>query len=159
GRCGKPPLFYAIETYHTRMLRWLLEIGLNYNERDDFNMTALMNAVEHNNLEAVNVLLEAGTDVNEEKVAGEGDTALREARTREIIVRLLEAGADPQHLTFEGRRALLGFERDPDENLLDSSADAFLAWYLPRFGSSNPEKITSPFWEAMIRAGINAYQA
>src|SRR5439155_18625462 len=28
-----------------------------------------------------------------------------------------------------------------------------------RFGAGNPEKMVEPFWEGMIRSGINAYRA
>jgi ankyrin repeat protein len=117
GRCGKPSLFYAIENHCTPMLRWLLEIGAGVEEMDDFGTTPLWDAVESGNLEAVNDLLKAGSDLNHEK---NGQTALSCAQTREIALRLLDAGADPQCLSFEGRRTLLALEPVPSSILFDA---------------------------------------
>ncbi|MBC7838349.1 MAG: ankyrin repeat domain-containing protein, partial [Nitrospiraceae bacterium] len=142
GRCGKPALFYAIETYHTPMLRWLLELGLSVEEQDDFGTTPLMEAVERSNLEAVDDLLKAGADVHAER---NEQTALSFVRTRAIALRLLAAGADPRHLPFEGRRALLGFAPDPDESLIDVTPAEFQEGRSRRFGISNPEKLKAPF--------------
>jgi ankyrin repeat protein len=69
GRCGKPPLFYAIEDGHVLMLRWLVEIG-DIEETDDFGETALRAAVESCNHEIVDILLAAGADVDRESKTG-----------------------------------------------------------------------------------------
>jgi ankyrin repeat protein len=156
GRCGKPSLFYAIENYHSPMLRWLLELGAPIEETNDFGATPLIIAAECGNAEGVDVLLNSGTDLNAEEDA---QTALAFVRTRESAIRLLEAGADPGQLPFEARRALLGLEPDADEDLLDVSPAGFRNGRSRRFGTQNPEEIFDPFWKGMIRAGINAYQA
>jgi ankyrin repeat protein len=156
GRCQKLPLFYAIETFHTSMLRWLLEIGMPVEDRDQFGGTPLTEAVEHSNLDAVNDLLDAGADVNAEYG---GQVALSFVRTREIAERLLGVGANPHHLPNKGRRALLGFAPDPDEDILDISPSDFRAGRVRRFGIANPEKFDSPYCEGMIRAGLSASQA
>lgn len=156
GRCQKPPLFYAIETFHTAMLRWLIEIGIPVEDRDQFGRTPLTEAVEHSNLDAVNDLLDAGADVNTEH---KGQAALSFVRTRDIAERLLGAGANPLHLPYEGRRALLGFAPDPDEDLLDILPSEFRAGRVRHFGIANPEKLDSPYCEGMIRAGLTASQA
>jgi ankyrin repeat protein len=157
GRCGKPPLFYAIENYHTPMLRWLLEIGIPIEQTDEFGMTSLIDAAECSNSQAVDELLKAGADVNSQ--INYEQTALAFTRIREIAMRLLDAGADPSHLDFKGRRALLGFDPEPDEDLLDVSLSEYRNGRRRRFGSRNPEEMSDPFCESMIRAGINAYQA
>ncbi len=118
-----------------------------------------MCAVEHDNIKAVDALLEAGVNVNEGKKGESRETALSEVRSRAIALRLLAAGADPCHLSFEGKRALLSFEPEPDENLMTASADDFRKWRLPRFGMANPECIHSEFWNAMIRSGITGFRA
>ncbi len=156
GRCGKPPLFYAIENGHPLMLRWLLENGADVRATDDFGSTALAAAAEEGDADAVDVLLRAGADANQTFASG---SALGSARTREAALRLLEAGADPQELSFGGRRAILGYAPDPDEELLRVSAEEFRAFRSRRFGRRNPEAMNNPFWEGMIRAGVNAYRA
>ena len=156
GRCGKPPLFYAIENNHPAMLKWLLATGIDVNQTDEFGDTALITAAEYDNAEAVDVLLKAGADVNQKKRLS---TALSDAKSREIALRLLEAGADPQELTSEGRRAILGYPPEPDANLLAVSAEEFQEFRSRRFGKENPEQMNNPFWEGMIRSGLNAYRA
>ncbi len=156
GRCGKPPLFYAIENNHPAMLQWLLELGIDANQRDDFGDTALMTAAEYDNKEAVDLLLPAGANVNQRK---RGYGALSEANTRDIALRLLEAGADPQELSSEGRRAILGYPPEPDTELLAVSLEDFQQFRSRRFGTKNPELMNNPFWEGMIHSGLNAYRA
>src|SRR5262249_15730378 len=141
GRCGKPPLFYAIESRNTAMLEWLLEMGASTEQADDFGTTALMTAVEHSNAEAVDLLLRAGANVN---AGRHRDTAIRLVGDRTIALRLLEAGSDPGELAFEGRRALLGLEPDPDEALLEVSESDFHKAASRRFGTRNPEMVNEP---------------
>jgi ankyrin repeat protein len=155
GHCGKPSLFYAIENHHGPMLNWLLEIGTPVEQIDDFETTALMAAVQCGNAKALDALLKAGADIDVER---NGQTALAFVEGRELALRLLNAGADPQQLPFEGRRALLGLDPEPDEALLNVSPSEFLKGRSRRFGAGNPEKMFEPFWEGMIRAGIDAYR-
>ncbi len=160
GRCGKPPLFYAIEDGHTPMLKWLLEIGLDVSQTDEFGGTALWAATEEDDAEAVEVLLRAGADVNQRaSQRSSRRRALSSARSRDIAIRLLEAGADPQGLPTRARRAILGFSSETDEELLHISVDEFQRYCSPRFGARNPEVMNNPFWEGMIRSGLNASQA
>ena len=156
GRCGKPSLFYAIENGQLPMLRWLLEIGTDIGERDEFGETALRTAVECCNDESVDILLGAGANVNQESKTG---TALSYASTRSIAMKLMEAGADPQHLSGGGRRAILGYPPEPDQDLLETSASGFHQNRSRKFGTQNPEIMNNSFWEGMIRSGISAYEA
>ena len=89
-----------------------------------------MAAVECGNAQGVDALLKAGADINVER---NGQTALEFVRTRELAIRFLEAGADPAYLPFEGRRALLGLDPDPDEELLNVSPSEFLTGRSRRF--------------------------
>jgi len=156
GRCGKPPLFYAIENGHVPMLKWLLEIGVNVEQTDDFGETALRTAVECCDDESVDILLAAGASVNQESKNG---TALGYAGTRSIAMKLMDAGADPQHLTAGGRRAILGYPSEADQDLLEASPSEFQQNRSRHFGKQNPEIVNNSFWEGMIRSGISAYEA
>ncbi len=157
GRCGKPPLFYAIEAHDFSMLRWLLGNGAAIEDTDEFGTTLLMEAAGIGDPGILAELLQAGARVDTAKEYDQ--TALSFAQTADVIHLLLNAGANPKHLPFEGRRALLGLAPEPDEDLLDVSRAEFLAGKSRRFGTANPEKITVLFWEAMIRAGITGFQA
>jgi ankyrin repeat protein len=156
GHCGRSSLFYAIENHHAPMLRWLLELGNPVDQTNEFGETPLMAAVGAGNAEAIDILLVAGADVD---AKDNEQTALSLAETREIALRLLDAGADTSRLSFECRRALLGLDPEADESLLDVSPDDYRKGRARRFGARNPEKMVEPFWEGMIRAGISAYAA
>jgi ankyrin repeat protein len=46
GRCGQPPLAYALEADRADMLAWLLDLGLDSAEANDFGVTPLRAAAE-----------------------------------------------------------------------------------------------------------------
>jgi ankyrin repeat protein len=154
GRCGQPPLSYAAHG-RPHVVKWLIEHGQSVDQTDEFGGTPLMKAVEWSDLPCVDLLIQSGADVNRDL----NGSVLGRARSRDIACRLLDAGADPAGMTNEARRALLGFAVDPDECLLVASTDEFRRACSPRFGTSNPERIQEPFWESMIRSGVNAYAA
>jgi len=156
GRCGEPSLLYAIENGHIPMVGWLIEIGVDVEQTDDFGTTALRTAVEYGNEKIVDMLLNAGAEVDRQSKTG---TALQYANTRNIALKLMEAGADPQHLSHQGRRAILGFDPEPDKELLKAAWIEFELHRSRCFGTRNPERMNNPFWEGMIRSGIDAHQA
>lgn len=156
GRCGKPPLFYAIESDHIPMLEWLIEIGIDIEQTDQFGHTALRTALEYCSDRSVDVLLRFGANTNHESDTG---PALAYASSRVTALKLLDVGADPQYLTSGGIRAILGFPAEPDLDLLDISLDDFQLHRSRLFGKHNPEAMNNSFWQGMIRSGVGAYQA
>jgi ankyrin repeat protein len=150
GRCGRPPLFYAIQGHHPDMLRWLLQGGADVHQTDEFGTTALIEAVLYDDLECVEILLDAGADVE----ANPYGTALRRARSREIIMRLLDAGADPADAD---QRVILGLPDVGDDALTAVSPEGFRRTFTRSFGEGNPTRMRVPFWEAMIHSGVSAY--
>jgi ankyrin repeat protein len=178
GRCGQIPMAYAIHGCHLRMLRWLIGIGQSVEDTDDFGKTPLMTAVEQENADALAALIAAGADPNRragwrepssEVVAAIGESAvrhdfrtgpaIRDARNAAIASLLLDAGADPADLPYEGRRAIVGLDPEPDPSLFDATPEDYRSAFSPAVGEANPELVREQFWEAMIRSGINAYQA
>ena len=155
GRCGTPPLHYGVAGHHPEIVRWLLGIGQDVEQTDDFGATPLMCAVEQGDLDCIELLLGAGADVDREAKAG---SVLGRAGTREITKRLLDAGADPRRLSHEGRRALCGLP-EPSAALLGVSEEEFRRAHSRVFGATNPERMQEPFWEGMIRAGICGFEA
>jgi len=157
ARCGKPPLFHAIESHRAPMLRWLLESGHDPELTDGFGCTCLVTAAECDEPECLSILLEAGVEVDR---LHNGSTALGVAVSRGAALALLEAGADPAGLSNEGRRVLAGLPAEADEGFLRSlPKNQFTRARTRRFGRSNPEEMREPFWEAMVRAGVSAYAA
>jgi ankyrin repeat protein len=158
GHWERPLVFDAIEGQHAPMLRWLLDQGAPAGDMDQFGNTALHVAAENDNLEAIGILSEAGLDPTAAPDPFK-ETPLRVSATARVARRLLEAGADPAGLDHETRRMLAGLEREPNLSLFDATQDEFDRWRTRRFGTRNPEPMDNPFWLAMIRSGINAYQA
>jgi hypothetical protein len=151
-----PALFYAIDGHHPHVVQWLVDVGADVD--DGFKsggVTALMHAAEEDDAACVDVLIAAGADVDRYSFG----TALNRARSRAVVERLLAAGANPAELSNEGRRAVLGLPPDPDERLLDASAEDFRRAPTRRFGATNPEAMAEPFWIAMIRSGVAAHAA
>ncbi len=158
GRCGAPPLFYAIQGLHPNMLRWLLSTaGADYRHADHSGRTALAEAAACGELECVELVLAAGAD----PLQPEDSPPLRSAATREIALRLLSAGANPAHAD---QRLILGLadaESSEGEAMqaLDEVSGADFAHGEARiFGERNPDRMNFPYWIAMIRAGVSAYQ-
>lgn len=155
GRCGNPPLFYPIQGRHPPMLRWLLDQGADIHQSDDFGSSALIEAVDNDDLECIDILIEAGADL-EVKPYG---TALANARSRKAIMRLLDAGANPTELRYEGQRLILRLPPIDSNPLKTLLPDDFHRDFARRFGEVNPQQMNIPFWEAMICSGVSAYQA
>jgi ankyrin repeat protein len=155
GRCAQPALFYAVEGGSAAMVQWLMEIGADVDQMDQFGCTALMFAAEQDEIDSLDALIRAGADIDRD-VNG---TALNRATTARIARRLLDAGADPATLGFSGRRALLGLPPDESPELMTATPSEFRRAATRRFGASNPERMDEPFWTAMIRSGLTAYDA
>lgn len=157
GRCSHPPLFYAIQSRRLPMLAWLLSNGLDVEQADEFGTTPLMAAVEYCSLEGVDLLLAHGAKIDRQR--SHEQTALSDCTRADIAKRLISAGADPKELPFVCRRAILGLPAKPDADLLRVTADEFYCGQRRRFGAHNAEEIVEPFWQAMLRSGVDAYQA
>jgi ankyrin repeat protein len=155
GRCGQPPLFYAIRGRHSDVLRWLIREGADVNATDEFGTTALIEAVEQDDLECVEALLAAGADIG---VDANG-TALTRAQSRPVILRLLDAGADPAHLSSSAQRTVIGLTPAGEEPLAAVTLEEYRRTFARTFGTGNPQRMGVRFWEVMVRCGFSAYSA
>lgn len=155
GRCGQPPLFFAVESRRSEVVRYLLDLGADVESADEFGQTPLIHAVNCDAPEIVDVLLKAGADIN----ADCNGTPLERVQSRAVALRLLEAGADPGKLRHEGRRLILGWGEVRSEPLDDLPEAEFRRAPSHRFGRTNPEPMPYAFWKAMLASGVNAYEA
>jgi ankyrin repeat protein len=153
GHCDYPSLFYPIWGRHLDIVRWLLREGADVHLTDQFDTTALVEAVRVDDLACVDLLLEAGADVQ----ATPRNPIVEYAQSREMMQRLLEAGADLAQLGCAEQRVLLGLPRSWDCALAAVSADDYRQGATRVFGRTNPERMPFPYWQDMIRAGKSAY--
>jgi ankyrin repeat protein len=157
GRCDKPPLFYAINSRSTPMLRWLLELGLDIEQTDEFGTTPLIEAAEFDFLDGIDLLIAAGAQIDR---VHNGGTALKSATSRAAIARLLAAGSDPALLSNECQRIMLGLTAEADVSALDAvTPEQFLRSRSRSFGAHNAQLMNDAFWLGMIRSGASGYHA
>jgi ankyrin repeat protein len=155
GRCGASPMFFAVRGRHPEAIRWLIQHGHNIDQVDDVGETALVEAVQQDDLACVNILLDAGANIYHEANA----KAIDSANSREVIMRLLDAGANPANISHAGQRIILGLGQTDVELLGMASQDDFCRASTRSLGMTNPERMSFRFWEAMIRSGVSAYHA
>ncbi|HYE33263.1 MAG TPA: ankyrin repeat domain-containing protein [Methylomirabilota bacterium] len=97
---GEWPLQFAAEDNDVERLKWLLNNGAAV-DQNSTGATALHTAVQRDSREAVNLLLRAGANPNQEDV--DGQTPLFMAQSVETIKALLIAGADRKISDQAGR--------------------------------------------------------
>ena len=153
GRRGKTPLMYAVENHHIPMIRWLAEQGFDLDQVDQTQSTALMLAAEKGYTDCVKCLLDLGADLNLRDHIDH--KPVQKAANREIVQLFIEHGDDLNELDGEMRRELLGYHNDE----LEVDEPEYVAGKHRRNGNSNPECMNVPFWRAMVRAGVGAWQA
>ena len=108
-----PSFLWAYFNGHHEVCRWLLSNGGNVNHDGFSEMTLLMAATVHGDVEFVSFLIDAGADVNLPLPAG-GETALHKAAVRnqaESMKTLIVRGGDVNRRTkVGGKTAMDGFE-------------------------------------------------
>ena len=124
----------VIATSHglAQLLQELLDLGVNANHSVPGSSTALIHVTGKGYLDCVNVLLEAGANVNAESDSN-GMSALATAASMErpgCLQRLLEAGADVNKVTPKGETALmLAARRDRSFNPVRHLSDKLQRWF------------------------------
>lgn len=147
---------YAVESGNVALVRWLVERGCSIESTNYLDHTCLTLAAELGNREMVQTLLELGANPN---VEDSFSSPLRNAANREIVLLLIDHGADTGDLDDEGRRKLLGLGEDLRASLDSVTRAEYLAGKDPKEGRGNPEDMTDPYRLAMIRNGRWAYAA
>jgi ankyrin repeat protein len=150
---GETALMIAADSGNLDMMRWLIDHGANLEAMNGMDCTALMIAAGAGQLESVKVLLEAGADpirCNQFR-----NSAISMAANESVIRLLTDAGQDLADISTEMKRMLIGLQDNDSINVSDTE---YVSGKNRTFGWSNPEVMKIPFWQAMVRAGCNAYQ-
>lgn len=153
GRARKTALMVCAERGHEDMSRWLLTVGADLEAVDDSANTALMRASSAGKAACVRVLLDAGADPRRRNEHQEN--AMAEASSVEVVRLLEDAGEHLGDIRTGMKRVLTGLGDDA----LASDEASFLSGQRPRFGTRNPDVMNVPFWKAMVRAGVSAWEA
>jgi ankyrin repeat protein len=153
-RSGETPLMMAAQNGKSGILRWLVDQGADVEAVDDQGNTALIFAARSGETECVRLLLEAGAERIRRNSYGQ--TAKSLAANEPIIRLLTQAGEDLTDISADMKRTLLGLAATRS---IDASKAEFQVGRARRFGRANPEVMTVPFWDAMIHARVNAYEA
>lgn len=112
---GESALLAAASQGHPGMISRLLAAGADPNRTDGQQYTPLMHAATKGHLEAVNALIAAGSRVNYQTTSGcsaitlavlPNTEILDYERQTNIVKALLQAGADPEPKTSDGRHTL-----------------------------------------------------
>lgn len=107
--CGEWALKHAAEANDEKRIQWLLAHGAQV-DLTSTGEAALHTAVRHDSREAVEMLLSAGANPNQQDV--DGWTPLFSAQSREVILALRKVGADPK-ITDQAGGAPEGWLEDP----------------------------------------------
>ena len=154
GRCWKVPLAYATQKDDADMLVWLIEQGFDIEQRDEFQYTPLITASEAGAIKCVRALLEKGADLYAENHIP--DQAIGVASNIEVVMTLVEAGADLNDMDREARSEMLGYRYNEEP---DTSKEEYTKGHRRTFGRKNPERSVNPFWYAMVKCGGSGYHA
>ncbi|MGF1447289.1 MAG: ankyrin repeat domain-containing protein [Pikeienuella sp.] len=172
---GAPDIVIAEQWGQVEAVRWLLAGGRPVDAAGRYGGTALIAAAEHDHPAVVALLLEAGAALDAAQnisaflrdLEREGDdvldlgdapdhvqTAMAATSSLEVAMLLLNAGAPPEAFEPDLVRRIVGADRIPARPV---PPEAFDRARHPREGVANPEPVSEPFWEQMVRTGLSGY--
>ena len=93
-------LLEACRIGNEKAVQFQLDLGVDVNHTNKEGDTGLMISSENGHMHIIEILLVAGTNVDIQN--NNGTTALMEAKTKEVFLRLLEANADITIITYKG---------------------------------------------------------
>ena len=113
------PLIFSVYRGQYRITKELIEAGVDVNERDYKEYTALIYAVSERYLDIVELLISSGAHIN---IKVDGITALMHASDdgyQEIVELLIKSGADVNAKDNEGRTALMRASEDGYQEIVE----------------------------------------
>jgi ankyrin repeat protein len=154
GYYGKLPLMYALESGNLALLDELIATGVDVNATDQATETALMLAVDLDQVEAADVLLRAGAIASQSTKYNR--KAIQQARSVAMIERLLAEG---ELLADIDSAMLCRFTQVESPPVWTLDSQYYYADRYPRLGDRNPTVMASPFWREMVKFRSGAYAA
>lgn len=125
GRCEATCLMHSIRKNNYKMCKWLISKGVNVDDTDDFQTTALIEAAEFGASDCVKALLNAGASLHAETETQ--GCAIENASNIATVLVLKEAGADINRIGGDGYNLLLSATENADYDfvkaLLEIDAD------------------------------------
>ncbi len=149
-----PPLIWAVESGNIALVQRLLNAGCDVNAKDFVENSPIGLAAARGDRAMVQLFLDRGANPSK---GDSYDSYISNAKDRETILLMLEAGADETELDQSGRRTLAGLGPGDPYALRDLSRDEYFRARYDREGNANPEDMTEPYRLAMVRYGGNAY--
>ncbi len=147
-------LVCAVLARQSEAVTWLIEEGCDREVVGTGAMTPLLAAVSVGDPAFVRQLLDAGARADRRDAFG--NTPMSAVTKVKILHLLHAAGGDLNDSSDAMRQALFGL---PVEAPLEISRTAYLGGKERRFGTTNPEVMNNPFWQAMVRSRVAAYTA
>lgn len=123
------PLCQAIANAHLDVFELLLAAGADVNQVNEYGDTALMMAASYGNVSAVNRLMDLGVSVDSRE-SRVGRTALMNAVWEgrfEVVELLLQRGADPFVIDFDGKNLLTYAQISGEESVISRARDMGLS--------------------------------
>ncbi|MEJ1933357.1 ankyrin repeat domain-containing protein, partial [Nostoc sp. NIES-2111] len=156
GNAGQTALMYAMENNRLEVLKWLIEQGCDIEATDDYDNTVLVMAAARGATDCVRILLDGGADAS--RTYDDGSSVIHSANNLEIVNMLLALGEDLSDINDDMRRSLTGI-KNSSFSLSQISPEQYFVGKHRHFGTTNPELMNIPFWQAMIVEGCSAYTA
>lgn len=154
GRCGKTAILLAISRDDAVMLEWLISVGSDIEETDEYGGFPLAEAASEDAVDCVKILLAAGAVASRTNEYDRG--AIGSTSSPEIVELLVQAGEELSDVGSKMRSMLTGTEQC--EEIEVSLAD-YQAHRTRTFGNCNPQRMNNSFWEAMVCTRNSAYGA
>jgi ankyrin repeat protein len=154
GRCGRSAIHYAAEMNDLEMVDWLLQIRFSVDEVDEFDGTALRQAIRGGEEKTIHHLIACGASLG--KAPDRDSYPIYAAESVEVVELLLGYG---QQIDDANDRVYAKWLGVGCNEVPDASPTEYAAAKARRFGQHNAEETSLPFWLAMIRAGASAWCA
>ncbi len=100
SRCGASALHLAARYEHCHIIKWLVSLGIPIEIENEFHNTPLRDAVSYGKVDATRQLLEYGANCRASD--DNGYRVIHEARSREMLSLLIQAGAEVNDVSGGG---------------------------------------------------------
>ena len=151
------PLECAVQSRNPDVLSFYLDLGHEYVPSHLADHGPIRIAMDYGNEEMARITYEAYKDSPD--IHRYLNEALDDDEQGEYARWLLAIGANSTKLEPSARRILIGHDKFDGDPLDGITKEQYRQDRSPRFGTANPEEVTSAYWLAMIHSRSNGYRA